>query len=89
MSVSIQFNHFIDLIKMFDSLMNAIKVGSISGDISPGTNIKQKGQNIKKFLSACSSYGVTKEELFEVDDLLLLQNIPKVTRCLIGIQSNS
>ena len=65
--------------------MNTIKPGSIPGEITPGTNIKHKRENIEKFLSACSSYGVKKDELFAVEDLLLLQNIPKVTRCIFAL----
>lgn len=65
--------------------MNAIKPDSIGGQITPGTNIKQKRENIQKFLSACSSYGVQKDDLFEVEDLLLLQNIPKVTKCIFAL----
>lgn len=65
--------------------MNAIKPNSITGEITPGTNIKHKRENIKKFLTACSSYGVPKEDLFEADDLLLLQNIPRVTRSLFAL----
>lgn len=65
--------------------MNAIKPGSITGDIIPGTEFKQKRKNIERFLEACSSYGVSKDMLFAVDDLLLLQNIPKVTRCLFAL----
>jgi hypothetical protein len=65
--------------------MNAIKPGSITGDIIPGTDFKQKRKNIERFLQACSSYGVSKDMLFAVDDLLLMQNIPKVTRCLFAL----
>ncbi|CAG2172002.1 unnamed protein product [Oppiella nova] len=66
-------------------LMNAIKSGAIKGEITSGTNMKQKRENINNFLKACSAYGVAKECLFEVEDLLLLQNIPKVTRCIFAL----
>lgn len=65
--------------------MNAIKSGSIPGEITSGTNFNHKRKNIEKFLKACQSYGVSKDLLFAVDDLLLMQNIPKVTRCLFAL----
>lgn len=70
---------------LFIRLMNAIKPGSITGEIKSGTDFKTKRHNIEKFLKACQSYGVEKQLLFEVDDLLLMQNIPKVTRCLFAL----
>lgn len=64
--------------------MNYIKPNSIPGEIKSGGNIKQKRQNIEKFIKALKDYGVQKEVLFEVDDLLLLRNLPKVTRCMFA-----
>ena len=65
--------------------MNYIKPNSVPGEIKSGGNIKQKRQNIEKFLKALKDYGVPKELLFEVDDLLLLRNLPKVTRCMFAL----
>lgn len=65
--------------------MNSIKPGSIKGDIIAGTDKKQKRNNIERFLTACKAYGVPKETLFEVEDLLFLLNLPKVTRCLFAL----
>ncbi len=65
--------------------MNAIKPGSIKGDIVAGNDFKQKRKNIENFLKCCKSYGVKQELLFDVDDLLLMINMPKVTRCLFAL----
>ncbi|GBO16052.1 hypothetical protein AVEN_139486-1 [Araneus ventricosus] len=64
--------------------MNYIKPNSIPGEIKNG-NLKQKRENIVKFLKAMENYGVPKEYLFQPDDLLLLRNIPNVTRCLFKL----
>lgn len=65
--------------------MNAIKEGSVGGEASPGENIKHKRKNIERFLAAASAYGVPNEKLFAVDDLLLLQNLPRVTTCIFEL----
>lgn len=65
-------------------LMNFIKPGSIKGEIETKT-IKQKLQNVNKFLSACAAYGVPKHLLFKTDDLVYLQHVPRVTRCLFAL----
>lgn len=70
---------------MFCRLMNFVKPGSIPGEIKPGTNLKNKRENIRKFLNAIKNYGVDEKLLFNVDDLLLLRNLPKVTRCLFAL----
>ena len=62
-------------------MMNAIRKGSISGIIDPAEHLHEKRVNIEKFLSAAASYGVHQSKLFGLLDLLLLQNIPKVTAC--------
>ncbi|XP_023225250.1 myophilin-like [Centruroides sculpturatus] len=66
-------------------LMNAIKPNCIPGEITAGDNIKHKKKNIEKFLKACSDYGVSKDTLFEPDDLLFMRHLPKVTRCLFAL----
>jgi len=65
--------------------MNIIKPGSIPGPITSGDNFKHKRENIKKFLKACKEYGVAQEKLFEVDELVFLENIPRITRCLFEL----
>lgn len=65
--------------------MNYIKPNSIPGDIKSGGDLKQKRQNIVKFLKALQDYGMPKDLLFEPDDLLLLRNLPKVTRCMFAL----
>lgn len=66
-------------------LINAIKAGSVSGEVTPGENMKEKRRNIERFLQAVTNYGLSGEKLFDVDDLLLLQNIPRVTACLFEL----
>jgi len=58
--------------------MNKIKSGAISGEITSGTNIKQKRNNIERFIKACSSYGVKKDMLFEVNDYFCFKIFPKL-----------
>ena len=70
---------------MFCRLMNYIKPNSIPGEIKSGGNLKQKRENIVKFLKAIQNYGLSKDLLFEPDDLLLLRNLPKVTRCMFAL----
>jgi len=70
---------------LFCRLMNYIKPNSIPGEIKAGGKLKQKRDNIAKFLKSCQNYGIPKEYLFEPDDLLLLRNLPKVTRCLFKL----
>ncbi|RWS31891.1 Muscle-specific protein 20-like protein [Leptotrombidium deliense] len=65
--------------------MNAVKNGSIKGEVTPGDNLKHKRANIERFLRAVDEYGVPKEKQFAVDDLLLMQNIPRVTTCLFEL----
>ncbi|RWS14807.1 Muscle-specific protein 20-like protein [Dinothrombium tinctorium] len=65
--------------------MNAVKEGSIKGEITAGENLKQKRENVERFLTAVREYGVEKQHLFEVEDLLLMQNIPRVTNCLFEL----
>lgn len=64
--------------------MNFIKPGTIPGEISAGTDLKRKKNNIKTFLKACQDYGVPEKVLFEPDDLLFMSHMPKVTRCLFA-----
>ena len=67
--------------------MNAIKPGSIKGDaeLKRGTTFKEFRKSISAFLDAAVRYGLPKEQLFHVDDLLLLQNLPKVTACIFRL----
>ncbi|UYV63033.1 hypothetical protein LAZ67_2002893 [Cordylochernes scorpioides] len=66
-------------------LMNTIKPGSIPGDISAGSNLAVKRKNVEKFLAACEKYGVPKALLFHPEDLLLMQHLPRVTRCIFAL----
>ncbi|GFU52732.1 muscle-specific protein 20 [Nephila pilipes] len=70
---------------LFCRLMNYIKPNSIQGEIKATGNIKRKRENITKFLKAIQSYGVPKEYLFQPEDLLLLRNLPIVTRCIFKL----
>lgn len=67
--------------------MNAIKPGSIKDDnvLKPGTNFKEFRKSISKFLEAAAKYGVATDQLFQVNDLLLLQNLPKVTATIFEL----
>jgi len=63
-------------------LINRIKEDSIkSHNIMAGTTEARKN-NIQLFLHAVLAYGVPSKYLFEVDDLLCLKRISRVTRCL-------
>ena len=50
--------------------------------IEKGENKQQKSENIHRFLDACRQYGLNETELFEVEDLLSMLDMPKVTKCL-------
>ena len=67
--------------------MNAIKAASVAKIVFPAEKFEEKRQNIQSFLSAAKSYGVDADKLFQVDDLLLLQNIPRVTACIFELGS--
>lgn len=54
-------------------------------DLSSGEDKKVKKENIQRFLTACQAIGLAEEELFEVDDLLSLQNIPRVTKTIYAL----
>lgn len=62
-------------------LMNAIKKGSVKTVIQPAETLSEKRVNIEAFLTAAAGYGVQKNKLFHLLDLLLLQNLPRVTAC--------
>merc|ERR1719300_1565828 len=62
--------------------MNKIKEGAINkSDIVTGTTEANR-TNIVNFLRAAGEYGVPAKYLFEVEDLLSLSRISRVTRCL-------
>lgn len=61
--------------------MNAIKKGSVKSVIQPAETLAEKRVNIEAFLMAAAGYGVQKNKLFHLLDLLLLQNLPRVTAC--------
>lgn len=67
--------------------MNVIKKGSIDNIIFPAEKFDEKRKNIESFLTAVKEYGLDEKDTFNVDDLLLLQNIPKVTSCLFSLGS--
>lgn len=66
-------------------LMNHIKPGSITEEVSAGEGIRQRRRNIELFLRAAEQYGVPKHLLFKPEDLLLLQHLPRVTRCIFAL----
>ena len=59
-------------------MMNVIKPNAIKEKPIYGDNMKDFEMNIKRFLRALDEYGVVKTKIFKLNDLLLLQNIPKV-----------
>jgi hypothetical protein len=61
--------------------MNEIRRGSVERVIQPAETLAEKRVNIESFLSAAAAYGVGKNKLFHLFDLLLLQNLPRVTAC--------
>ena len=61
--------------------MNAIKKGSVTSVIQHADTLVEKRVNIEAFLTAAAGYGVVKNKLFHLFDLLLLQNLPRVTAC--------
>merc|ERR1712130_26711 len=63
-------------------LINKIKENSISKQEIITGNIEAHRKNIQQFLKAAGRYGVPEKYLFEVDDLLSLKCISRVTRCL-------
>jgi len=65
-------------------LMNSVCPGSVQGELKYCNN-KERTKNIGLFLKAAEKYGVDKKLLFEIDDLLLLRHIPKVTRCIFTL----
>ncbi|XP_064480020.1 myophilin-like [Ornithodoros turicata] len=66
-------------------LMNHIKPGSITDEILPGGNFRERRRNIELFLRAIEKYGVPKHLLFKNEDLHLLQHLPRVTRCIFAL----
>lgn len=56
-----------------------------SRPLTGGDDKRVKRQNIQQFLDSCKAYGMPESELFEVEDLLSMQDIPKVTRCLFAL----
>ena len=66
-------------------VMNTIKPGSIKKIISPAERIEEKQANIEAFLSAAKAYGMPPDKLFQMFDLLLLQNLPRVTACIFEL----
>lgn len=67
-------------------MMNKIKPGCINEElVKPGSTFKQKQLNIEKFLQAAHEYGVPTERIFAVDDLLYVQNLPKVCKTIYAL----
>lgn len=58
---------------------------SASRPLTGGDDKRVKRQNIQRFLDSCKAYGMPESELFEVEDLLSMQDIPKVTRCFYAL----
>ncbi|OTF77175.1 Calponin homology (CH) domain containing protein [Euroglyphus maynei] len=50
--------------------------------LEKGEDKQEKVKNIRRFLDACRQYGLDDSELFDVEDLLSMMDMPKVTRCL-------
>ena len=50
--------------------------------LEKGDDKGKKVENIHRFLDACRQYGLNDTELFDVEDLLSMLDMPKVTRCL-------
>ena len=62
--------------------MNKIKPNAIKEPPLNGDNMKDFQINIERFIAAVQAYGVPKGKVFKVQDLLYLQNIPKVTQTI-------
>lgn len=67
--------------------MNVIRPGSISKILSPAEKFYEKRQNIQSFLHSLRKYGMDENVIFKMDDLLLLQNLPRVTACIFELGS--
>jgi len=50
--------------------------------VSGGENKQPKRDNIQRFLDSCRASGLADDDLFEVEDLLSMQDIPRVTKSL-------
>lgn len=59
--------------------------GSIKIEAKPGTTYKQKRLNIEKFLEAAHDYGIPREKIFPVEDLLYFQHLPRVSKSIFAL----
>lgn len=59
--------------------------GEVARSLSGGDNKRTKQNNIQQFLDSCRTFGLSDDELFEVEDLLSMQDIPRVTKCLFNL----
>lgn len=83
LSVSGFFSGTISLFSGFaHRLIEALAPSNTSRPLTGGEDKRQKRENIERFLASCRAYGLSPEELFEVEDLLSMQDIPRVTKCL-------
>ncbi|KAH9395334.1 hypothetical protein TYRP_020899 [Tyrophagus putrescentiae] len=66
-------------------LIETLAPPASSRPLTGGDDKRAKRENIQHFLDSCKAYGMAETELFEVEDLLSMQDIPKVTRCLYAL----
>ncbi len=66
-------------------LIETLAPPASSRPLTGGDDKRAKRENIQHFLDSCKAYGMAATELFEVEDLLSMQDIPKVTRCLYAL----
>lgn len=66
-------------------LIETLAPPASSRPLTAGENKRVKRENIQHFLDSARTYGMAETELFEVEDLLSMQDIPKVTRCLYAL----
>ncbi|KAI2804361.1 hypothetical protein BLOT_003343 [Blomia tropicalis] len=59
--------------------------GSEPRPMTGGDHKRVKHDNIVRFLDSCRTFGLHDDELFDVEDLLSMQDIPRVTRCLYSL----
>lgn len=64
--------------------MQIIAPGTLATNapLEKGDDKKVKAENIRKFLECCRQFGLNDDQLFNVEDLLSMLDLPRVTKCL-------
>ncbi|KAI7688588.1 hypothetical protein SSS_07823, partial [Sarcoptes scabiei] len=67
-------------------LIEHLSPGSIdTKTLNGGDNKQRKAANIQKFLNESRRFGLNEEQLFEIEDLLSMLDMSKVTDCLFAL----